>query len=433
MVEQKKQRVAIIGGGVQGLSLAYFLSKNPKYSVTLFERNKNLGGLLGLLEVEGTPLEGFYHHWFTSHSDVLELAEELGLSESLIKVRNKIGLFYEGKIYPFSGALDLLKFSPISFLNRLRLGFSALLLQIMKKPGPLERVNAVPWLKKWCGEAAYRVVWEPLLRGKFGNLKDVVSMAWFWGRVHERGNSPFLVYPRRGFKAMINEMSRRILAAGNQIKTETATESINSTTSGQVVIKVAGKEEIFDKVFVTTPVNIFLRLAPGLPQDYADRLQKIKYRGAHVAVLVLKKSLMPQGYYWLNVNDRDIPLLAVIEHTNLIPKEDYGNKTVVYLGNYPAADDPIMKMPDAEVIELYSKFLPKINPEFKKDWIESYWIFKDPAAQPVVDVGYKDTIPPIQTPIPNLYLVTMAQIYPWDRGTSNAVKQAKEALKRLDF
>jgi len=98
MDRPKKIRIAIIGGGIQGLSLAYFLSKKPEYSITLLERGKNLGGLLKLLEIDGMPLEGFYHHWFTSHKDILDVAKELGLANKLLYQRNQIGIFYNNSI-----------------------------------------------------------------------------------------------------------------------------------------------------------------------------------------------------------------------------------------------------------------------------------------------------------------------------------------------
>lgn len=432
MDKSKKIRIAIVGGGIQGLSLAYFLSKKPEYSVTLLERGKNLGGLLGLLEINGMPLEGFYHHWFTSHEDILDLAKELGLASSLLYRRNRIGIFYDNNIYPFTGALDLLRFAPAFLWGRVRLGFAVTILKWMKSYKRLEKVYVVHWLKKICGQQAYEIVWDPLLEGKFGSYKNSVSMAWFWGRVHERGNSPFLVYPRGGFKQLVDKMVEKIIVAGNEIIAEAEVEEI-ITNQNQISLKLSDQTRQFDKVFITTPMNVFSGMIKGLPAEYKADLEKIKYRAAHNVVLVLKKSLMPQGYYWLNVNDRKMPFLAVVEHTNLIPKEDYGYKTIVYLGNYPDADDSIMKMNDSEIIDLYSKFLPLINKDFQRDWIEKSYIFKDTNAQPVVGIDYKANIPPYQTPIPNLYLVTMAQIYPWDRGTNNAIKQAKEVVSQFNL
>lgn len=422
-----RHKIAVVGGGIQGLSLAYFLSKNPQNSVALFERDQRLGGLLCLCEVAGTPFEGFYHHILACYRDIIELAEELNLGDKLFSAPAKTGIFYQNRIYPFSGAGDLLRFSPLSFFERLRFGAATLILRLIKNPKQLERVTAADWVKKFFGERAYRVVWEPLLRGKFGERAGEIAMSWLWGRIHERSKSPFLLYPRGGFQQLIDKMAEKIIAASGLIRTGAAVEEIEPV-DGKLSVKIGGKEEIFDKVFVTAPIPVFLRLAKKLPPDYVERLKRIEYRAAHVTVLVLKEALMTDGYYWLNVNDRDSPLLAVIEHTNFLPKEDYGGKTIVYLGNYPDPADPIMKMSDSEAVDLCARWLPKVNPRFQKEWIEKCHIFKDSAAQPIVRVGYKETIPPYETPIPNLYLVTMAQIYPWDRSTSHAVEQGKKLL-----
>ena len=424
--------IGVVGGGIQGLSLAYFLSKNPDYKVILLERNKNLGGLLGLLNIAGTAIEGFYHHWFTAHSDIIDLAKELGLADNLFYKKGKIGIFYQDYIYPFTTAFDILKFSPLSFIDRLRLGFSVFLLKMIKNPSGLENITAAEWLRIRCGPKVFELVWEPLLRGKFGPHKDSISMAWMWGRIHERGNSPFLVYPRGGFQKLIDKMSESIVKSGGEIKTNFHIDRVIKEGDGISVYSLGGRM-VFDDVFFTTPINVFIRLVGGLPDEYRQQLENIKYRAAHVVVLVLKRSLMPQGCYWVNVQDRSIPLLAVIEHTNLVPKKDYGGRTIVYLGNYPDPNDPIMFLKDEEVMDLYSGFLPRINKDFNKDWIEEYHVFKDPNGQPIVDLGYKDRIPAHETPIAGLYLVSMAQIYPSDRGTDNAVKQAKKVIKFLDL
>lgn len=433
-------KIAIIGGGIQGLSLAYFLSKDSRHSVTLFERNSNLGGLLGLLEVNGTPLEGAYHHWFNYDVDIIELAKELGLEKKLLYLKSKMGLLYGDKIYPFGTPMDLLKFTPLSFLNRLRVGLAVLWLKLVRNYKKFEKVAAVDWLKKYMGLQAYEILWDPLLEGKFGDKKKDVTMTWMWSRLSGRaktrtkgGGKEELVYPRGGFKQLIDAMAENIKTNGGKIRLSTVIDGIDQSPDSKISIKVSGEEFLFDKVFVTTPINVFLRLVKNLPTDYKDRLGKIQYRGAHVTVLVLNQPLMKDGYYWLNINNRKIPLLALLEHTNLLPKEDYGGKTVIYLGNYPDPNDRIMSMAPDEVIDLYCRHLPLINKDFKKDWIEKYYIFKDPAAQPVVDVYYKDNIPPYETPLKNLYLVTMAQIYPDDRGTSNAVKQAKAVIKYLNL
>ncbi|MFB3150383.1 MAG: FtsX-like permease family protein, partial [Alphaproteobacteria bacterium] len=72
--------------------------------------------------------------------------------------------------------------------------------------------------------------------------------------------------------------------------------------------------EAFDAVIASTPSNIFPRLVPPLPDDYAAKLSDISYMAAVLIVLVLDRPLSDK--YWLNIADRSIPFVAVIEHTN---------------------------------------------------------------------------------------------------------------------
>ena len=52
-------------------------------------------------------------------------------------------------------------------------------------------------------------------------------------------------------------------------------------------------------------------------------------------------------------------------------------------------------------------------------------------AQPVVERGYRRLIPDTRTPVASLFLATMAQIYPQDRGTNYAVRQGREAARTV--
>jgi hypothetical protein len=55
------------------------------------------------------------------------------------------------------------------------------------------------------------------------------------------------------------------------------------------------------------------------------------------------------------------------------------------------------------------------------------WVFQEPAAQPVVTVGYPDRIPPHDTGVPGLLLANTTQIYPEDRGTNYSVRLGTHA------
>ena len=125
----------------------------------------------------GAPLERGYHHLFTSDTDIVSLIEEIGLGHQMRWIESKVGTLYDGKIYDFVTPMDLLRFTPLHLVDRLRLGLVTLYLQRRKDWRAYEGVTAADWLRRHAGKRAYEVLWGPLLRGKFGDdYYDQVGM-----------------------------------------------------------------------------------------------------------------------------------------------------------------------------------------------------------------------------------------------------------------
>jgi protoporphyrinogen oxidase len=120
--------------------------------------------------------------------------------------------------------------------------------------------------------------------------------------------------------------------------------------------------------------------------------------------------------------------MAIVEHTNFMDKSHYNNEHIVYLGNYLPSDHPNFLKSKEALLALYDPYLRKINSEYKKHLID-YKLFKAPFAQPIVPPHYSRIIPPLTTPLPNVYLANIEQVYPWDRGTNYAVELGEKVAK----
>ncbi|HEX2126235.1 MAG TPA: hypothetical protein VHF45_06730, partial [Thermoleophilaceae bacterium] len=84
--------------------------------------------------------------------------------------------------------------------------------------------------------------------------------------------------------------------------------------------------------------------------------------------------------------------------------------------------------------ELLAEYLPglrRVNPDFSPDWVVRSWLFREPAAQPIVPTGYARRIPPLRTPVDGLVLANTTQIYPEDRGTNYSVRLGEQAVEAL--
>ena len=124
-------------------------------------------------------------------------------------------------MWPFNGAIDLLHFKPLNIFDKVRLGLVKIYLEKEKKWQKFENVLAYQWMKKWCGERAYEIIWEPLLKGKFANRYQDISMAWLWARIHTRANSSEkggekIGLFNGGFGQIIKELKKRIKKLGEK-------------------------------------------------------------------------------------------------------------------------------------------------------------------------------------------------------------------------
>ena len=421
-------KTGVLGGGLTGLTAAYELAKRG-HEVLLLEQAPYLGGQASTFEVEGARLERYYHHIFTGDVDMMDLIEELGLSDRMLWLASKVGFFREGQIYDFVTPMDLLRFQPLGFWQRIRAGLVTVYLQRFGDWRDLEDFTAQDWIRRYAGEQAYEVIFAPLLRAKFGEYFDQVTMAWLWSKFKDRVGSrskgmtqELLGYMEGSFQPFIDALAGRISAMGGRILTDTAVEQL---TIEDLRIKsvTAGDVWPVDQVIATVPSFVFQQIAPDLPEEYASRLREVSYQSALCLVLKMKHSL--SRIYWLNISDPAFPFVGAIEHTNLIPAETYNGKHILYLSNYVSQGDPLYGASAEELFVHYLPSLRKINPEFEKDWVEEMWLFREDAAQPIITCGYSRRVPAYQTPVKGLYLANTTQIYPQDRGMNYSVRLGK--------
>ena len=414
-------RVGIVGAGATGLSAGYTLA-GAGHDVTLLEKGPELGGLVASIDVGGTPLERFYHHVFASDKEIIGLVEELGLGDDLVFRSPRTGIYYDGRLHPFGTPREMLAFSPIGPLDRLRFAASSAYLKALTRYAGLEDVEALKWTSKFAGKRTTAVVWEPLLRGKFGDRAPEISMAWLWARVHYRTFK--LGYLRGGFHRLYAALASAIAERGGDVSFEKSVERIERVGDAVRVTCSDGWVDEFDRVIVTTPpVELARATGTSLPHPAPE------YLGATCFVLELKRSLIP--YYWLNVNDLDFPFLAVVEHTRMEDRALYGGRHVVYVGNYVARDDRRFTADPAELFEEYLPYLRRLSPGFERDDVLGWHFSKAGFAQPVVTVGYRTSIPTHTTAVEGVYLASMAQVYPQDRGQNYAIRMGRDVARRI--
>jgi len=445
--------VAIVGAGAGGLAAAYDLA-GLGHRVTVFEADDHVGGLAsGFREPHWEwSVERYYHHWFANDKAILGLIDELGWRDRVRFPWPSTAVYHEGRFHkldaPLSDAaprwpwldrlpgagllargVHLLRFPALRPIDKVRYGLAALVLLLAPRWQPFERTTADAWLERWMGPRTYRLLWQPLLEGKFGPHYKEVNMAWFWARVKAR--TPRLGTFVGGFQAFLDALADEVRGRGAEIRLRTPIERI-APEAGRLRLDTPQASEVFDRCLVTTSPALLAKMTPSLPAAYLEGLRSLRAMGAVVMVVALRRRLSEQGIYWHNLPKAGgFPFLALVEHTNFLPPEHFGGDHIVYLGDYLDPDHEYFSLSESELLDRFLPALPRFNPAFEPSWIRRTWLFRTPYAQPIPPVHHSRSIPPLATPVPGLWLASMSQVYPWDRGTNFAVEVARRAVREM--
>ncbi|MEI7555281.1 NAD(P)/FAD-dependent oxidoreductase [Candidatus Chlorohelix sp.] len=434
-------KVAVIGGGLLGLSIAYELSKRADYQVNLFEGANQLGGVAGSMPFAEAEVDRFYHCILNSDRDVLQLIDEVGLSDKMRFTETKQGFYHAGKLYPMTSPLELLKFPPLKLIDRLRLAYTIVHCRLfIKNWTPLERLSVEKWLVRLGGRRTYENIWKPLLNAKFDGEFGEVPATYIWSRLvrvtstrDKKTAKELSGHIIGGYQTLVDAMARAITVRGGRILTGAIVNEIVLESNEVRGLKTAEGFEEFDLVIATTPSQIISKLLPNASLEYRQSLEDIPYLGIVCLLLALNRSLIP--YYTLNITDTRIPFTAVIETTTMIDPQYVADNHLVYLPKYLMATNPLTGMSDEEVKEKFLSELQAMFPQFERNWIIDARVMRERFVEPLHSIHQIWQAPALQTPYQNLYLANTTQIWPeltnGQSVTTYGRKVAQQLAERL--
>lgn len=428
--------VVIVGGGFTGLTAAYVLTKQG-HSVRVIESDSAAGGLAGTFQFsDGVKLEKFYHHWFNNDVYVPELVKELGMEGDVVTLPTRTGMYFNGRMWKLSTPMDLLRFTALSFVDRIRLGLLVFQVRRVKDWKTIEHLSIREWLESLCGKNVYRVVWEPLITSKFSIYAEAVNAVWMWKKLVLRGStrndkgSEELAYFKGGFGRLAEAMVKAIESAGGEVSIGDKVTGV-STEGNRLIALRTESGQVLGRQFLFTPsFPIIADIFEGAAEStWLASLRRVRYLGNMCLVLRLKYSLSET--YWLNVNDPGFPFVGVIEHTNFDTPENYKGTHIAFLSRYLAVEDPVWSYSDDQYVDFALEHLKRMFPKMERSWVVEHRVWRAEYAQPVTERNYSQYVPGRETPFENVFISTMAQIYPEDRGTNYAIREGRIAATQI--
>lgn len=411
--------VAIVGGGILGICLGYFLAEEG-VKVEIFEASKSLGGLAGPLYLEdGTAIDRFYHAILSSDQHLMQLCRELSIDDQLRFQETKTGFYYRSAVYSMNNLVEFLRFPPLNWIDRFRLGLTVLRAQMIRDWHSLESVSVEKWLVTWSGRRTYTNIWRPLLKAKFDGDFSELPATYIWSRLvrmkstrrgaNQKEMAGHLI---GGYMTLLNAMANRIREHDGHVHLGCPVQEIVIEQGAAQGLLVGQEMRRFDVTVATVQTPLFRRLIPGASQDYLDSLDRIAYLGIICPLMVLDRPL--SGFWALNITDADagIPFTGIIETTSYIRPEYVGGHHLVYLPKYVAPCSQWLGVSDEEIRRIWQSNLQQMFPDLNSSCVRYFLVHRERYVEPIHRLNAPDVVPGIKTPVQNLYLATTAQIYP---------------------
>lgn len=433
--KQDSLRIGILGGGITGLTCAFYLLR-AGYQVTVLEARPEVGGLATSFDFGPFYWDKFYHCILTSDKPLLGLIDDLGLTPELRWTETKVGFFTAGRLHSMTTTLDFLRFPALSLWEKFRLGVGIIYASRISDGLALEREPLESWLVRIFGQGNYGKIWEPLLKCKLGEARKQTAASFIWATIRrlystrEKGASKqeCLGYVRGGYRTVFSRLIEQIQAMGGNILTGINAEQVRSDRGGHVAVNCGALNMDFDYVISTVPSHVLARLAPQMSPGYRKKLETVQYMGMVCAALVLKRRLTP--YYCTNITE-DLPFTGIIEMTNLISTEETNGRHLVYLPKYTSPGDPLFDASSSEVWRSFHIALKQVVPDFAEDDIEQLYIFRERLVQPIPVVGYSELVPAMTTDVEHVLLANTTQIVNSTLNNNEMVKIARKACAVL--
>ena len=236
-------KIAVVGGGITGLVLAYRFS-GLGHEVSLIEKEAQLGGLATFYDYGNFYWDKFYHVILPSDSSLIALIDELGL-KSILKWKNtRTGYYVDHTFYSISTTKEFLSFPPLNIFSKIRLGLTLFYGSLIHDWKSLEHIPAEEWLRKWSGDKTYKKFWQPLLNAKFGKHHSRVSAVFIWtyiqrlfsARDRSAAQKEQLGYVTGGYRTIIEKIERKLSESNVEIKLSTSVKKIKAAKDGKIQI-----------------------------------------------------------------------------------------------------------------------------------------------------------------------------------------------------
>jgi protoporphyrinogen/coproporphyrinogen III oxidase len=390
------KRIAIIGGGISGLSAAFTLEKyrlsGASLEYVLFESSSRLGGVLVTERVDGCLLEAGPDSFLTEKPWASELCREVDLGDQLvgsndrdrktyIVVKGKLVVLPDGLMFMVPTKIVPTMFSPL-FSPRAKLRMAREWFHPPRKADADETVAS--FVERHYGPEMVERLADPLLSGVYGGQASELSVRAVLPRFAEMEAThgslgramlaartkmthapkapakPLFTSLRDGMQQMVDALIPRLPASA--LQTNSLVQRIQRQDSGWVV-SAGYASDRFDAVVLATPALVAAELVEMASAELATELRGIRYTSSVTVNLGFDRSVrasLPPGFGFLVPRSEGKRMLAATFVHNKFPHRAPEDRAILrcFMGGAP--DEQVLQAPDEEILRIVSEELGQI-------------------------------------------------------------------------
>lgn len=376
------KRIAIIGGGISGLSAAFALEKQRLAGIpleyVLFEASPRFGGVILTERVENCVVEAGPDSFLTEKPSASELCHELGIADQLIgsnDSQRRTYILTKGKLVPMPEGLAMMV--PTRFLPVARSPLFSLRTKIRMAGEwfhPRLEIDAdesvASFVKRHYGNEMVERVADPLLSGIYGGRASQLSVkavlprfADLQGRYGSLGKGmianrrqanntvsrPLFTSLKEGMQQLVDTILLRLPASS--IRANVEAQSVQAQENGWL-ISSQDKAERFDQLIMAIPAGCAAKLLGTANANLASELQDIQYSSSVTVSLVYDEEVrarLPSGFGYLVPRIEGKRVLAATFVHNKFPHRSPKDRAVIrcFLGGI--GDESVLELPEAEI------------------------------------------------------------------------------------